>query len=124
VGPTWQWKRARGRIGLNGPKGQGRGSWGSLPFSFSEFSNSFFFCFLFWIQIQTCHKLKQFKHMHQTKEQSKFSMVQHFMTPIGFDIVKMIYLPNCHTRVSGHQDPGANIIIRCAGTKSHTYDES
>jgi hypothetical protein len=30
----------------------------------------------------------------------------------------------CHTRVLGHQDPGANIIIRCAGTKSHTYDES
>jgi hypothetical protein len=30
----------------------------------------------------------------------------------------------CHTRVSGHQDSGANIITRCAGTKSHTYDES
>jgi chromosome segregation ATPase len=30
----------------------------------------------------------------------------------------------CHTRVSGHQDPGANIITRCAGTKSHAYDES
>jgi hypothetical protein len=30
----------------------------------------------------------------------------------------------CHTRVSGHQDPGANIITRCAGTKSHTYNES
>jgi hypothetical protein len=24
----------------------------------------------------------------------------------------------------GHQDPGANIITRCARTKSHTYDES
>jgi hypothetical protein len=33
-------------------------------------------------------------------------------------------LPLCHTRVSGHQDPGANIITRCAGTMSHTYDES
>jgi hypothetical protein len=32
--------------------------------------------------------------------------------------------PECHTRISGHQDPGANIITRCAGTKSHTYDES
>jgi hypothetical protein len=32
--------------------------------------------------------------------------------------------PQCHTRVSGHQDPGTNIITRCAGTKSHTYDES
>jgi hypothetical protein len=30
----------------------------------------------------------------------------------------------CHTRILGHQDPGANIITRCAGTKSHTYDES
>jgi hypothetical protein len=30
----------------------------------------------------------------------------------------------CHTRVSGHQDPSANIITRCTGTKSHTYDES
>jgi hypothetical protein len=24
----------------------------------------------------------------------------------------------------GHQDPDANIITRCARTKSHTYDES
>jgi hypothetical protein len=31
---------------------------------------------------------------------------------------------DCHTRISGHQDPGANIITKCAGTKSHTYDES
>jgi hypothetical protein len=30
----------------------------------------------------------------------------------------------CHTRVLGHQDPGANIVTRCAGTKSHTYDDS
>jgi hypothetical protein len=30
----------------------------------------------------------------------------------------------CHTRISGVQSPGANIITRCAGTKSHTYDES
>ena len=29
----------------------------------------------------------------------------------------------CHTRVLGVQSPGANIITRCAGTKSHTYDE-
>jgi hypothetical protein len=33
-------------------------------------------------------------------------------------------IAKCHTRVSGHQYPGANIITRCAGTKSHTYDES
>jgi hypothetical protein len=31
---------------------------------------------------------------------------------------------NCHTRILGVQNPGANIITRCAGTKSHTYDES
>jgi hypothetical protein len=30
----------------------------------------------------------------------------------------------CHTRVLRHQDPSANIIIRCVVTKSHTYDES
>jgi hypothetical protein len=30
--------------------------------------------------------------------------------------------PLCHTRVSEHQDPHANINTRCAGTKSHTYD--
>jgi hypothetical protein len=31
---------------------------------------------------------------------------------------------DCNTRVLGVQSPGVNIIIRCAGTKSHTYDES
>jgi hypothetical protein len=30
----------------------------------------------------------------------------------------------CHTRILGIQNPGANIITRCAGTKSHTYDDS
>jgi hypothetical protein len=40
--------------------------------------------------------------------------------------VRTIHNPstNCHTRVSGHQDPSANRFTRCAGTKSHTYDES
>jgi hypothetical protein len=28
----------------------------------------------------------------------------------------------CHTRILGVQNPGANINTRCAGTKSHTYD--
>jgi hypothetical protein len=37
---------------------------------------------------------------------------------------RVLPLAECHTQVSGHQDPGANIITRCAGTKSHTYDES
>jgi hypothetical protein len=31
---------------------------------------------------------------------------------------------SCHTRILGVQNPGVNIITRCAGTKSHTYDES
>jgi hypothetical protein len=39
-------------------------------------------------------------------------------------IMVTVLSPFCHTRVLGHQDPGANIITRCAGTKSHTYDES
>jgi hypothetical protein len=30
----------------------------------------------------------------------------------------------CHTRILGVQNPGANIITRCANTKSHTYDDS
>jgi hypothetical protein len=34
------------------------------------------------------------------------------------------YVTRCHTQVLGHQDLGANIITMCAGTKSHTYDES
>jgi hypothetical protein len=33
-------------------------------------------------------------------------------------------MDNYHTRILGVQNPGANIITRCAGTKSHTYDES
>jgi hypothetical protein len=33
-------------------------------------------------------------------------------------------LRKCHTQILGVQSPGANIITRCAGTKSHTYDES
>jgi hypothetical protein len=28
-----------------------------------------------------------------------------------------------HPGFRGHQDPGVDINIRCAGTKSHTYDE-
>jgi hypothetical protein len=37
---------------------------------------------------------------------------------------KSVSVASCHTRVLGVQSPGANIITRCAGTKSHTYDES
>jgi hypothetical protein len=31
------------------------------------------------------------------------------------------FLVICHTL--SFRDPGANIITKCAGTKSHTYDE-
>jgi hypothetical protein len=47
-----------------------------------------------------------------------FSYIYEASTLIG------LRLWSCHTRVSGHQDPGVNIITRCARTKSHTYDES
>jgi hypothetical protein len=30
----------------------------------------------------------------------------------------------CHTQILGVQNPGANIITKCARTKSHTYDDS
>jgi hypothetical protein len=30
----------------------------------------------------------------------------------------------CHTRVLGAPSPGREIITKCAGTKSHTYDDS
>jgi hypothetical protein len=48
------------------------------------------------------------------------------MRPDSFEWARKFLLSGalCHTRVSGHQDPDANIITRCAGTKSHTYDES
>jgi hypothetical protein len=42
----------------------------------------------------------------------------------GDDSLGIRHLELCHTRISGHQDPGANIITRCVGTKSHAYDES
>jgi hypothetical protein len=34
------------------------------------------------------------------------------------------YETDCYTRILGVQNSGANIITRCAGTKSHTYDDS
>jgi hypothetical protein len=30
----------------------------------------------------------------------------------------------CHTRVPGAPKPGREIITKCAGTKSYTYDDS
>jgi hypothetical protein len=56
-------------------------------------------------------------------------VLRHFVDLIGIEVksdngFKEIHLNYCHTRISGHQDPGANIITRCAGTKSHTYDDS
>jgi hypothetical protein len=43
---------------------------------------------------------------------------------IGFQQGDNVKLNVCHTRVLEVQSPGANIITRCARTKSHTYDES
>jgi hypothetical protein len=37
----------------------------------------------------------------------------------------LVYTPKfCHTWILGVQNPAANIITKCAGTKSHTYDDS
>jgi hypothetical protein len=62
---------------------------------------------------------------NEKKREKLMSMV---MSPLRLNFGMTRPLCNmqlgCHTRVSGHQDPGANIITRCAGTKSHTYDES
>jgi hypothetical protein len=69
--PSGEWTRTRPGARSSGPKGQGRGRLGLFAFFFySEFPNSFSFCILFWIQIQTCHKFKfmHSKHVHQTKE--------------------------------------------------------
>src|SRR5699024_2151980 len=46
-----------------------------------------------------------------------------------FGLWKYLYhcrpgMAGCNTRVLGVQSPGVNIITRCAGTKSHAYDES
>jgi hypothetical protein len=49
----------------------------------------------------------------------------HKLMAAGF--IKEVFHPEwlaCNTRVLGVQSPGVNIITRCAGTKSHTYDES
>jgi hypothetical protein len=56
-------------------------------------------------------------------------LMKHTIIFYSYDVIDVCFYPidyatYCHTRVSGHQDPGANIITRCAGTKSHTYDES
>jgi hypothetical protein len=61
-----------------------------LFFFYSKFSNPFFFYFLFWILIQTCHKFKfkYSKHVHQTKEKSRLSMMQYFLSPVSFNILK------------------------------------
>jgi hypothetical protein len=82
-----------GARGLAGPKGWGRGRLGFFEFFFnSEISNPFLFYFLLWIYIQTCHKFKfkYSKHVHQTKDQSRLSMMQHFMSPIGFNTLEEI----------------------------------
>jgi hypothetical protein len=44
-------------------------------------------------------------------------------TQKGNDSIWVI-IDRCNTRILGVQNPGANIITRCAGTKSHTYEDS
>jgi hypothetical protein len=60
----------------------------------------------------------QVKQLQEGTFISQTKYIQDILNKFGMKDAK------CHTRVSGHQDPGANIITRCAGTKSHTYDES
>jgi hypothetical protein len=37
---------------------------------------------------------------------------------------KAMLISRCHTQVLGVPKPGREIITKCAGTKSHTYDDS
>jgi hypothetical protein len=78
-------------LGWLGQKAEERGRQGFFLFFFySEFSNPVFFYFLFWIQIQTYHKFKfkYSKHVRQTNEKIRLSMMQHFMSPLWFIVLK------------------------------------
>jgi hypothetical protein len=81
--------------------------------------------------LQQCHQHK-LGHSYQHSAEAPTSILKplrHSKIAISSTgVMKLVFGPCsfliCHTRVLGHQDPGANIITRCAGTKSHTYDES
>jgi hypothetical protein len=59
----------------------------------------------------------------EVEEPGPTTGVRTIQKPVYY-VSEVLHEAKCHTRVSGHQDLGANIITRCAGTKSHTYDES
>jgi hypothetical protein len=68
---------------------------------------------------QRMHKSKVGKsNTHKTQIRSTTTHTSHDLSS------KHNARSSCHTRISGVQNSGANIITRCAGTKSHTYDES
>jgi hypothetical protein len=65
-----------------------------FPFSF-EFLIPFFFLFSLWNsnQIIPEFKFKYFKHVHQSNTKFKLSMMQTFISPLSFNILKkIIYL--------------------------------
>jgi hypothetical protein len=70
-----------------------------------------YYC-LHWQKRMIGNKVAQFGSCTFTPKTGKTTM----------EVVELV--PCCHTRVLGVQSPSANIITRCAGTKSHTYDES
>jgi hypothetical protein len=74
-----------------GQKAGDGGGWAYLGFSFiPNFLIPFSFTFPFWIQIHSNHqfKFKYFKHVHQPKTKFKLIMMQQFMSPLGFNVVK------------------------------------
>jgi hypothetical protein len=84
-------RAGEGGNGLLGPKGWVEGALGLLWFFFYFLiSNPILFYFLFRIQIHPNHKFKfkYFKHVHQPKLKFKLSMMQHFISPLGFNILK------------------------------------
>jgi hypothetical protein len=46
-----------------------------------------------------------------------YPILSRFRPTVNIPVIPLLSHP-------GFRDPGANIITRCAGTKSHTYDES
>jgi hypothetical protein len=53
---------------------------------------------------------------HLAVEQARQTAIQQQMSKQMLSIVTLGF--------RGHQDPGANIITKCARTKSYTYDDS
>jgi hypothetical protein len=62
-----------------------------FPFFF-EFLIHFLFYFLYGIQIKSKHNFifKYFKHVHQPKTKFELRMMQTFISPVSFNILKKI----------------------------------